>query len=280
LLPRNGLADGFNFIFDIIPEAWRPFWMEAWVNPEHSGLQQLRDMVPESSYVKNNVIEAVTSIYRKKVGEQIIKEVIAAPIADKKMAATTATVKVTVVDIYDYYKVTERVTRFDPKVPLGFITAQDNNTIRLHEDAKSIYNKIASAAEFFHDIETAHIVKSCLIIGLISGSTVYALEAARAKILLQNIDHELNILKGSEANDGLVALENQYIPSTARTINEIKAGVPETIMRNPILGGHRNGYAEFPLNNHANIIKEEETFLEARRMIDQSFQIRINQGFR
>jgi len=87
------------------------------------------------------------------------------------------------------------------------------------------------------------LIVNMLIYGYFMGSPVYYGDAVRAENYVNNIDYQLNLLKGSSQNDGLVALENQYYPKS---------------MHNNVLLGGEEGYEGFPKLNHKNI-KDDET---------------------
>ena len=89
---------------------------------------------------------------------------------------------------------------------------------------------------------------------------------------MANIEGELNDIKRSSDNDGLVAVSSQFIP---RTFTNPNTRVTRINLNNPVLGNIGDlGYIRMP-NEHHNSIKESRTVMStANAMINDARRIR------
>ena len=102
--------------------------------------------------------------------------------------------------------------------------------------------------------------------GLVTGSPVFAKDARLAREFMADFDSEMNILKGSNQNDGLVALESQYIPKSYK----LPGATEPTIILNNVLGNTTKGYVEpneMKKYNHKNIAENKDAFKIAYEMV-------------
>jgi len=261
---RDQLANIATVFFALIPPWWRPYWADAWVYTDPEWVPQIRDMIPGSDYIKNNVVEAAPKIVSVKTGEKQIKEWRSITLGKMKIWYYY-TGKEDIYTEYTLYNTKDVKPKFDPDVPVGFIAGLDSNTLSMAADLDEPINlqgHVNDLGDFFEGVKITHIIKSCLVIGLISGSPIYAKDAEKAQNLMRNFNSELNNMKGSKQNDGFIALESQYIPPSA-----LKEG---KVLSDP--GG--KGYIPMDKNNHDNIIRNPKTYEEAAKMINAGRELR------
>jgi hypothetical protein len=276
IIPRDQAANAstaaFTLITNILPPVFVPYFVSAWADPNSKNYQQLDDMIPEYDYISNNVVKTIKHSYRVKEGKELSCEWRYRKILGIKVWYLW----IGYVDVYTFHTSNEVIPKFDPDVPVGFIVGLNSNTIGMAEEVvPGLRTQIKSAEEIFLWVEGIHIAKCVVLFGLFSGSVTYARDADRAKRFMADIDKELNNLKRQTENDGLAALESQYIP---KTFTDPNTGKTRTNLKNPVLGGGTKGYAEMPNYNHKNIVEKEATFKKARAMIDEGTRARRNQG--
>ena len=78
---------------------------------------------------------------------------------------------------------------------------------------------------------------------------------------------ELNELKNSTENDGLVAKESQFYP---KTFTDPNTQAVRNVHKNT-LGEDPKGYVSYPQYNHADIIDAPEVGRRIVQMIEESF---------
>ena len=260
-IPRNSLANAFDIFVALIPSNWRPYYLEAWKSTDASKCPQLGGMIPNSQYIKDNVIATESTTYKEKIGERTI----VTTVKDRTTDGTWVEMPTTyIVDEYRYYTITEIVTRFDANVPLGFIVGENNNTLGMHDNWVTeplIRLTLIDAAIKYGVVQGVHIAKCVGIFGLFNGSITMAQDAGKAAQLMINFDSELNNIKGSSDNDGLVAVESQYIP---------KAN-----MKNRVLGSEAEGFSRVGLD-HIKIERLPRAYEIAKIMVAEGKTIREN----
>ncbi|MDR2955016.1 MAG: hypothetical protein LBV43_08040 [Prevotella sp.] len=230
----NLLLTLLPFFVDGIPSYVKP----AYIDPSSKSLQELHDMAPGSKFVTDYVATSKQHTYQRQTGTQTALE--------WRYAGGWFPYLVTVSKpIYTTYTAYEDIPKIDPNLPVGYIVGLDSNTLGMMPDggkeARKITDGLGSA---FLAAEITHVVKCVGIVGLLTGSVEYAQSAAKAKDMMWNIDRTLNNLKGSPSNDGLVAEESQYYPSSFLDPNTNQT----RMFHNKVLGFHR-----MPKNNHQNI---------------------------
>jgi len=143
------------------------------------------------------------------------------------------------------------------------------------EKEKSIRDGILGAEIGFAIVQGIHIAKCVGIIGLFTGSVTYANDADQARQLMRNFDSELNELKGSNENDGLVAQSSQFIP---KTFIDPNSNVTRTNLRNPVVGANAGGLAYSVVSgsklNHQDIVRSSNTFNLSNQMINEGRRLR------
>jgi pimeloyl-ACP methyl ester carboxylesterase len=255
ITPRNALADQAMIFIDFFPGELKLYLKEAFKDPNSPDLAQIHDMAPRSNYIKTNVADITPRSYGVQTGSKVVLEwrYTRGPLGIKIWYLWIGSVPV-----YSYYTAYEDTPKFEMSLPVGFIVGTNSNTLSLAEGNESkIRDTLNGFGAAFVVAESWHILKSVCIIGLFTGSVTYAKDASRAYKLMHNFDSEINDIKGSSANDGLVAVESQYYPATFYHPGN---KTTSTVLKNP-LGVVYKQY------NHEIIAKREDTFAEVRNML-------------
>jgi pimeloyl-ACP methyl ester carboxylesterase len=251
----NVVDTSFGIVQFVVPKQFRPFVVEAWVS---GNVPQINGMTPQSTYITNNVVQTTVHYYKVKTGTQLTSEWRYKTVLGIKVWYLW----VGYVDVYSTYSMNEATPKFDINVPVGFIVGTDSRTLSMGDNPGQVNEVMRGFETAMGIVEGVHIVKSLLITGLINGSPGYAADANRAKRFFGNIESELNDLKRSTENDGLVAVESQFIPKTFRDPN---TGVTRTKL-NQVLRGGTNGYQAYPQTHHK-MATYSEAIAEAGQMI-------------
>ncbi|MDR2921860.1 MAG: hypothetical protein LBU85_00800 [Treponema sp.] len=271
LVPRDKLADTLTLFMALIPSSIRPYWAQAWVTTNAKAVPQIGDMIPTSDFVAGNVTKYTMHDYKVKTGTTLV--------AEWRYFKIWPGIKIYYlwignVDVYTNYAAYETVPQFNNKVPLGFIVGTNSNTLSMADDEAGIRKTVKGAGDFFEVVEYAHYVKCGLIIGLLTGSITYANDACEAKNMMRNFDGALNDIKNSTQNDGLVAVESQYLP---RTFTHPTTKAVKTVLQNPVLGNDSRGYVPYNLT-HYKMGRTPTVFVKAAAMVDDGRKERIRQG--
>lgn len=220
-------------------------------NTQTDELQEIKDMIPQSSFITNNVVSSTKHTYKVQTGTNWYLTW-----ASKKLGFIRIYyLKKVTEPVYTTYATYEDVPKFNTQKPIGYIVGLKSNTLSmldssLENETRDVVSKMESV---FNTAQIVHIVKCCGFLGLISGSVGYAQDADKAKKWMRDFDDELNELKMSTENDGLVAKESQYINKTFYNPNN---GTTK-IIQPKTLGRDSRGYVTFDLN-HKEIIYNDD----------------------
>jgi len=150
--------------------------------------------------------------------------------------------------------------KIDEEMPVGYIAGLNSDSFSLSEDGESKREAVKYIGEGLNIAKIIHSTRMILTYGYFMGSPVYYGDAVRAENYVNNIDYQLNLLKGSSQNDGLVALENQYYPKSMHD--------------NVLLGDENDSYIGFNLN-HKEIIKDDSVQITIKLMADKAITQRV-----
>jgi pimeloyl-ACP methyl ester carboxylesterase len=232
-------------------------------NPDPETVPQIRDMIPASEFVKNNIIASKATTYKKQIGVTTV------PILLCRYPLGSS-IQYIQIPTYAYYTMYHDETKFDADLPVGYIVGLDNNTMKLGgpEKQREINLKIHEMLRNLVQARAYHLSVRYDIRMLVSFR--YENNAFDAFEFLINLDAELNDLKRSTENDGFVAKESQYIPKTAYASTD--AGIHEYNIHTKVLNGDDlgKGRTELTEYNHTNIIddKSKKTWDAVRKMMN------------
>lgn len=240
----------FDFINEISPYL-DSYITCAWNGGTYSQLAEIYDMMPNSEFIKNNVAYTEKVTYSVRVGTNYVLGV-----ESKKVLGIRVYYLVLRSEPkYKYYTSYKDKMRIDKNLPIGYIVGTDSNTIGILNDVEDIdinesqirkFSKLASGAMYI--ASAANTAKYIASLGILTSFYNAARNCNEAGNWFRSIDWELNELKGSNENDGLVAKESQFYPM--RFENKNNNQYEE--VHSKVLGNTELGYVtkEF---NHYNI---------------------------
>lgn len=251
-------------INDILPDEF-----SIWVKPlmdtstDLDDIAEIRDMIPRSDYLNTYVSDSKKHTYKVKVGRERVWKW-------KFKWYCGIYYWYDWEDVYEIKTMYEDVPKFPDEIPVGYLVGMNSDTFSfMDKDTKDKIRSLCDTAEIAMNVAGGMYVGKCVSLwGLFDGSIGDSKDCFDAAHWFGDIDGELNELKGSKQNDGLVAKESQYIPKTFKDPN---TGKTRNVHTN-VVGSGKNGYTEFPKHNHDSIRNgdNEDVMKEVRMMIDQS----------
>ena len=185
-------------------------------NENWNDYAQIRDMCPQSEFIKQYIVEEKSNTYKVQNGgayriniEWRRKWIFFYPVFIKQW-----------VPHYDIYHNMIENIKVDKNMPMTFIEGVKADTFQALVDQKSenakdiekVKTTISGFGTAFRVAEGYYIAKCVLGVGLLDGSAKYAHDCKRAAEVCENPQSMLNDLVGSSDNDGLAARESQYLP--------------------------------------------------------------------
>lgn len=236
---KNWLVDG------VLPDNLS-VWVKPALNTDYNldEIAEIRDMIPRSNYLKTYVSDSTSHTYKVKTGREKVWKW-------RKGFLGLYYYTYEWENVYKMKTAYEDIAKFPEGIPVGYLVGMKSNTLSMmDDDDEDKIRDICDGAEIVMNVAGGlHVVQCVCIFGLFTGSNVWAADCFDAADWFGDIDGELNQLKGSDENDGLVAKESQYIPKTFKDPN---TGSTRNVHTN-VVGGGRNGYTEFPNHNHKSI---------------------------
>lgn len=178
-------------------------------NSDWDGHAQIRDMVPQSQFIKNYVLTEQTRYMNHK-------------------SRTTRTLGVQwrkgwlgiryPVIVWKYRPVVVKTTQSDVKVdrslPVMFLAGTKSNALSLAsaDIEEKTRNYIHMGGGVFRTAEFAHYLKCAAGIGLFTGSISASIDCNKAANWCFSFDQQIAELIGEKTHDGLVALSSQHLP--------------------------------------------------------------------
>lgn len=202
---------------------------------------EIRDMIPQSDFIKQNVIESKPYSYQVQTGttRHLRWERETSRWGWKYWA-----LRWQYSPVYSTYIGYKHTSKLPENIPIGYIVGTKNNVLSMAgSEEQDIRDKLNKAGTAFAVAEGIHIVKCVGIFGLFTGSPRYAAACVKARDYCWNIDSRINDLLGSSEHDSLVAKESQYIPKS---------------VHGKVLGRTTQGYTTFNYN-HAEIFSYNGT---------------------
>lgn len=193
--------------------------------------EQIKDMCPQSDFIKKYVIDKTFHYEKKESGSHTAYRV---RWATKKVGWVRIKYpyiqKYTVTE-YKNYEITTNNVKLDKNMNMAFLVGANNDTMSMVDDDSlrdGIDDGMEAASIVFTTGEVAHIARCACLGGLVTGSVKYAYDCGKAAKWTRDYKGELNDLKGSDANDGLVACSDQSLP----TKTDIDGVSEKTILTN------------------------------------------------
>ena len=265
----NDLKNMWPEIWDFITKFHRMFG--AWIHPALKASTpgeaqkiladygEIRDMIPRSNFIQQNVIESKPYLYQVQTGitwhlgwEQVTN----------RWGWKYWALRWQKSPVYSTYIGYEHTSKLPESIPMGYIAGTKSNVLSIAGSAeKDIRTVLNVTGGVFAAAEGIHIAKCVGIVGLFTGSPRYATACANARDYCWNFDSRVNNLLGSSEHDGLVAKESQYIPKTAHK---------------KVLGRTTQGYTTFNYN-HAEIFNYNGTKMPPKE-VQEEITSMIEQG--
>ncbi len=212
---------------------------------------QVRDMVPQSDFIKKYVLEE-KSIYKqhKSKTERYLG-------VDWRKGFFGIKYPVFVWKNKPIIIKTQEVNmKVDKNLEMTFLAGTNSNTLSLApENIKKTVRTLVNIAEIgFRTGEYLHYAKCCSLVGLLTGSPVAAVDCHKAVSWCGSLNYQIGELIGEQTHDGLVALSSQQLP----TKSLVGTGYDTTVLNKTIK-------KEYPNHNHTSIAEEgtdSKTFTE------------------
>lgn len=218
-----------------------------WNGGTEEELKEIYDMMPKSEFINRNVSETEKVYYKRIVGYNSVWVWHCTYVWFVPVWYFTVEKE----PIYQTFVSYKDKPKFDEELPVGYIVGADSNTLGfLDETVEDCVRKtMQSTAALMINAGIVHTARSLDLIHLALGSAGHASNCFNAAQWLSNVDGELNEIKGSSENDGLVAKESQFYPKTF--YNPATNKVEE--VHSKVLGNTSTGYIEFSEYNHKTI---------------------------
>lgn len=232
------LGENFDFIYPVLN------------NANINNYAQIRDMTPQSNFIKKYVIEESTVYKQHKTQKNSYLAVewrrgwlgIPYPVLVTKY--TPKVVKTVQVNM-----------KVDKNLPLVFITGTNSNTLSLADPyEKTIRDGVNAAGTVFRAAEIVHYARCVLGTGLFTGSIPAAIDCNKAANWCGSIDSQLAEIIGEQKHDGLVAYSSQYLP----TKSLVNTGYDTSVLSNV----KQKDYSQY---NHITISRNSE----AKKLAEQ-----------
>lgn len=228
-----------GFLSMIMPDVFDNYIMAAWQGGSYEELAELYDMMPQSNFIKENISECDYVVQKRQIGTETVKTIdwvgsflFLVPIIGYKE-----------VPIYEYYNVpiTEK-TKFSDDIPVGYIAGTKSDTLSLADDSdrEKIEDALSTMKNVFDSGKNAGVLTQILLPGI--GSIFTGSSTADCGVAYDwcnNYADQLNQLKGSDDNDGLVAVQSQYYAKS----------VHEKVLGSNLPGYQKEGYIRYGANH-------------------------------
>ena len=235
----------------------------AWNGGTEEELKEIYDMMPQSEFINRNVSETEKVYYKRIVGYNSVWVWHCTYVWFVPVWYFTVEKE----PIYQTFVSYKDKPKFDEELPVGYIVGADSNTLGFLDETveNSARKTIRAAAALLDNAGIAHTARSLDLIHLALGSAGHARNCFNAARWLYNVDGELNEIKGSSENDGLVAKESQFYPKTF--YNPATNKIEE--VHSKVLSDNVKGYTEFEEYNHKNInpASNDKVKAEIKKMI-------------
>jgi pimeloyl-ACP methyl ester carboxylesterase len=265
--PEKEISKIRNMIFDqILPQDISKLVKPIYYNYNPEKMGEIRDMVPGSDFITQNVCRAASHTYKVFDREEQVWHWTLSWIGIPYYWYTYE-------PVYKFCTEYEDVPVFPRDLPVGFIVGGNANSLSMTDGKESAIRGACKVSKYGMALAgLMHVNQSVLLVGLFKGSIGYAQDCFNAAGWFGDIDGQLNELKGSPENDGFVAKENQFIQKNY--INPNSSG-SKPVLSN-VVGSDRKGYKELPDQNHHTIqfVNNEPMNTEVELMVYQAKKIK------
>ena len=239
------IVDKIDYIYPGFADS---YIKQGWNSASYPVIAEIYDMVPGSAFIRENVSDTTSVTYKKQTGTRKYTRW-------EKVSWCWWWWVTHEEPVYTTYTAYKDNPKFSGKLPVGYIVGTNSNTLSLAGDKEQIIRSYCkTASNVFEAAQILNHVRTYLAFGFLTGHYNAYRDCCTARDWFCNVDGELNELKGSAENDGLVAKENQFFP---KQFYNPATGKYEEVHSN-VLGKKPKGYVEI-YKNHRDI-NCEETF--------------------
>ncbi len=218
---------------------------------------EIRDMIPQSEFIKNNVVVTYGKYnYKAEVGTKKCLDWKEVP---NRWGGTYWALRWKTVPIHAIKTTCFHKTKFPKEIPVGYIVGTKVDTASLAGEEKG--KKIDAGAKIFGGVMATfaglHIAKSIWGFGLFTGSPRYSAYCIKASKLGFKYQNYVNKLLKSNKNDGFVAEESQFIPKEERDMRIKNSPFKDVHKKTIQMDKQPKYHSEFPYS-HVEIIYKFE----------------------
>lgn len=222
----------------------------GWRGCPYDMIPEVYDMVPGSDFIRTNVADTEAVTYKRQTGTRKY-------VTWEKVGWCWWWWVEHTEPVYTTYTVYKDRPKFPSDKPVGYIVGTDSNTLGMSENEASFRETFSVLSNIF---EAGQIVNhaECYLtggIGFLTGHYEAYQNCCAARDWVRNVDGELNDLKGSNENDGLVAKESQFYP---KNFYNPATGMYEEVHSKVLLDVTGKGYCETN-KNHKAIFPSDDT---------------------
>jgi len=172
---------------------------------------QIRDMCPQSDFVKKYVLEEKPYYYKVANGTKTV-------IVWKRGWLGIPYPTLGKETVYKTVTTTDVNMKVDKDLPLDFVIGTHNDTLSMAGGnvSKNLDTGMNIAGGVFRGAQVLHVAKCVFIIGLFTNSPAYASDCGKAADWCFGYKSEINELIGESSNDGLVAVSSQQLPESSK----------------------------------------------------------------
>lgn len=269
-------SDVTNLVTGFLPDNFKGYTLPALKNADPDTMAEIRDMFPRSDFNRNFIADSKKHDYKVQTGTEYYFDWCV--IGKRKVFKKTIKFwgwQVRSRPVYTWYTAYEDFPKFGAEMPYGYIVGLNSNTLSMcsPDVERKTRHTCFELNNYFDIAYNIHSVAKWTPLGWIMSSSVNAERAKAARDWTDHIDRELNELKGSSENDGLVAKESQFFP---KSFTDPNTGEVRTKHTN-VLGQTDSGYVGMPQYNHIAIDPDTNDVvkLKIKEMITESVEKRI-----
>lgn len=264
-----------DMIVECFPEEQQAYLYPALgSNTNLDQMGEIRDMIPRSAFIKEYVTDSTSYTYKVQTGTTKVwywaKGWLGIPYLTYRNDP-----------VYKYYSSSFDKPKIPAGMPTGYLVGLNSNTLGMLDEEtggtvseESIRDTCGTMEVVFNIAGGIHAALWVATLTLCNYQETLMNDCFDAADWVGDIDGQLNELKGSSQNDGLVAKESQFI---ARTHYRMDTKTTVNVHPN-VIGSKAEGYREFKHLNHATIrtANDIEVEKEIKLMLSQASNQKTN----
>ena len=211
----KSLSNGAYAFMELFLSEWlgatKGFAYPIMYNNNWDQYAQIRDMCPQSDFIKKYVLEEKPYYYKVATGSKKVlvwkKGLLGIPYLTLETQTVYSTVQTTDVNM-----------KVNKDLPLKFVVGTQNDTLSMvSEDVRNTIDEaMDTTGDIFRTAQIIHIAKCVSLIGFFTNSGVYEEDCRKAADWCYSYKDQINQLIGESSNDGLVAISSQQLPEYSK----------------------------------------------------------------